>query len=254
MNIPQIKFVAMTLKENIDLVKWLYFENNGALEVFYYVVQYFPELSSIRPDSSKEEIYKVIEKVVSKDYNKYEERIKAEAKRYNDIWKKYNNRYFEALSKYLNISFPENIKIIEASVGLTPVAPRYLDTFTFSIPTGIKDSKLVEIASHETCHFLWFQKWKDLYPNCPRREYDSPYNPWQYSEMVVDPILNSKEIHPILSVDAKGYDSFYEIKDKEGLYMMDVLKSIYETEKSIEEKIEVGYKYICSVLSKSKTK
>lgn len=254
MNLPQIKFVTMTEKENIDLVKWLYFENNGSLDVFSYTIQYFPSLASIRPDSSKEEIYTIIENVVSRDYHKYEERIKSEVKRYNDIWKKYNDQYFEALSEYLNISFPESVKIVKASVGLTPVAPRNLDTFDFSISTGIKDSKLVEIASHETCHFLWFQKWKELYPNCPRREYDSPYHPWQYSEMVVDPILNSKEIQPILGVDAKGYDSFYEIKDHDHSYMMDVLKDIYKTDKSIEEKIEAGYEYVCSVLQKGKTK
>ena len=88
-----------------------------------------------------------------------------------------------------------------------------LCTFDFSVSTNVDKYNIIRTCAHECCHFLWFLKIKELYPDIPRREYDSPYNSWQYSEMVVDPILNSKEINGVIGVNERAYDSFYEIKD-----------------------------------------
>ena len=93
---------------------------------------------------------------------------------------------------------------------------------------------------------MWFNKWKELYPECPRREYDSPYIPWQYSEMVVDPILNSKEIQEVINVECKAYDSYYEMKDNDKS-VMDNLRAIYNTNGTIENKIIEGYDYIKNI-------
>ncbi len=248
MHIPQIVFEPMSLQSNIDLIKWAYFEDNGSLDVHKYTLEYYPELSNIKIDASKDEVYKIIEDVVSKDYSKYSDKIKSEVKRYNDIWEKYNDDYFTAISKYLNIEWPDSVKVINGFVGLIPVFPRYLDTFDFSVSTNVDKDNIIRICAHECCHFLWFLKIKELYPDIPRREYDSPYNSWQYSEMVVDPILNCKEINSVIGVNERAYDSFYEIKDKYGKYLMDVLKDIYNSDKPIESKIREGFDYICSVL------
>ena len=34
----------MTLEENIETIKWAYYEDNGALSVHYYTIEYFSEL------------------------------------------------------------------------------------------------------------------------------------------------------------------------------------------------------------------
>lgn len=70
--------------------------------------------------------------------------------------------------------------------------------------------------------------------------------------MVVDPILNSKEINSVINVSEKAYDIFYKIKDKDNLYMMDILQDIYGKDNPIEEKIKNGYEYICSILNRTK--
>ena len=250
MHIPKIVFEPMSVEANIDLIKWAYFEDNGSLDVHKYTLEYYPELSEIDSNASKEDIYELIEKVVRNDYLKYEDRIKSEAERYNKIWESYNDNYFTSISNYLNIEWPKSVKVISGFVGLIPVFPRYLDTFDFSVSTNVDEHDIIRTCAHECCHFLWFEKIKELYPNIPRREYDSPYNAWKYSEMVVDPILNSKYINDIFDnkFSEKAYDSFYEIKDKDGKYLMDVLKDIYNSDKSIEDKIRNGYDYICSVL------
>lgn len=242
-NVPKIVFKEMSLDENIEIIKWAYFENNGLLTVHDYTIQYFPELANLKEDLKKDEIFKIIEEVVKKDYLKYKERIKEETKRYNQLWEKYNDIYFSELSKYLDINWPNNLEIIEATVGLIPTFPRYLDSFSFSISTGLDESKLIEVSAHETLHFLWFLKWRELYPETPRREYDSPYLTWQYSEMVTDPILNNYPFNNIFDFTEKGYDVFYELYDEDKL-VMDNLRAIYNKNISINEKITKGFEYL----------
>ena len=54
MNIPKIKFIPMTLSENIEIIKWAYFENNKNLDVHHYTINYFPELKEINLSFSPE--------------------------------------------------------------------------------------------------------------------------------------------------------------------------------------------------------
>ena len=175
MALPRIIFKEMTLKENIDVIKWAFFDNNGPLSVHDFTIKCFPQLANLDFNMPKGEIYKIIEEVVTNDYNKYKDRIISETERYNNLWEHYNDSYLKTLSSYFNIEWPNNLKEINATVGLIPVFPRYLDDFSFSIGTGVDESKLLEVCAHETLHFLWFEKWKQVHPETPRREYDSPY-------------------------------------------------------------------------------
>ena len=65
MNIPKIKFIPMTLAENIEVIKWAYFENNKNLDVHHYTINYFPELKEIDSTSTKV-IHKKIEEFKQK--------------------------------------------------------------------------------------------------------------------------------------------------------------------------------------------
>lgn len=252
MKVPKIIFKEMTLEENIDTIKWAYFENNGALSVHDYTIEYFPELAIFDDNTSKEIVYKKIEEVVTKEYNQFRERIKNETIRYNDIWKKYNDKYLTLLSNYFNVEW-QPIDIIVGKVGLIPVFPRYLDECSFSVSTNLDDWFLIKISAHETLHFIWFEKWRQMHPEIPRREYDSPYISWKYSEMVTDPILNNKPFSDLFGsvFIERGYDSFYELKDGDNL-VMDILRGIYSEDIPIEEKINKGYNYIINILNNTK--
>lgn len=243
MNIPKIEFRKMTLEECVDLAKWGYFETEGPLNVREYTIKCYPELSLISKNESKEKIYNIIEAVVSKKYQEEETVFFDEANRYSLIWNKYSYLYYQSLQKLLNIDWPIDKPTIQASVGIAPVFPRYLDYFSFSVAINLEESKIVETCAHESLHFLWFEKWKELYPNTKREEFDAPYLVWQYSEMAVDVILNSNIIKDILKIDSKAYNSFYEMKYNVEL-VMEHLNQIYLSETSIEDKIITGFEYI----------
>lgn len=243
---PTINFKKMTKAENIEIIKWAFFEENETLNIYKYTINLFPELANIdKQKVSKEYIFSIIEEVVSKKYDKIAPIIDQEVRRYSNIWHNYNDKYFAMLINYFNIKWPNNKNIINASVGIIPVYPRYLDDFGFSLSVGIDDAKIVELSTHETLHFAWFIKWKQLYPETERREYDSPFIPWKYSEMVTDPILNNKPFTLLFSslFQERGYDSFYHISDN-GELVMDKLRKIFSKDISVETKIKEGYDYI----------
>ena len=246
--IPKVIFKEMSKEENIEIIKWAYFENNGPLDVSYYTLEYYPELKEINKNASKEEIFKRIEEVVTKDYQEVSDKLKEEVIRYNTIWSSINDRYMNAISRYLNVSGLETKEII-AEVGFLPVFPRYLDELSFSIGINQDENSLVGTTAHEVLHFFWFKKFKELFPNIPRSEYDSPYFAWIYSEIVVDPILNSKEIKDIIGVNSRAYDSFYELEDGK---VIANLRKIYRENISIEEKIKKGYYYLKENMEKNK--
>ena len=70
------------------------------LSVHYYTIQYFPELALIDPNKSKDEVYKLIEKIVTKNYIKNKEIIDNEVKKYNNLWNEYNDKYFKILTNF----------------------------------------------------------------------------------------------------------------------------------------------------------
>ncbi len=247
MHLPKIVFRKMTLKENIELVQWAYYEDNSSCGIHEFVLEYFPALRELTSATSKEEAYQKIEEVVTNDYESYSNRIEEEVERYNALWQSINDPYFAKISEYLNIEWPEDIDIIDARVGLTPTFPRYLDERAFAITTNMNEESVIRVSAHESLHFLWMEKFKQLFPNTKRREFDSPYYPWQYSEMVTDPILNSKEINSLLHVNEESYDCYYEMQ-YEGTSIIEGLRQIYTSTDCIEDKIVKGYTYAVQAL------
>lgn len=240
MNIPKVKFKKMSLEENINIVSWAFYADSSNLNIHDYTIQCFPKLNFISSDMSQNEANKIITEVVSEEYYQKEKKIEDEVERYSRLWKKYNDKYFKMLFDFFGCSFDNDVI---ATVGLIPVFPRNLDDLSFSISIDLEESKLVEVVAHETLHFIWFEKWKELYPKTPRRNYDSPYLEWKYSEMVTDPILNNRPFSDLFSFKEKGYDSFYELYDGDEL-VMDKLRKLYSTSDSINIKVENGFNYL----------
>ena len=233
-----VEFKVMTLEENIDLVKYAYKEKDKTLDTYKYVTGLFPELKEIKKDL---DINKQIEDIVNKRYYDNFDLLNQKITEYTNIWNKYNDIYFDALSKYFEVGL-DNISIIPAYVGIIPVFPRYLDSYSFSIGI-VEDEKLIETVAHEILHFFWFKKWKEIFLDYNEEEFESPHLIWKYSEMVVDPILNSKIFKDIFKINYKAYDSFYGLYDQE-VKVMDKLKEIYNENTSISNKILLGYEYI----------
>ena len=140
--IPRVVFKVMSLEENVENIKWMFFDTNGEFSIRDSVVQYFPDLKESVYLTSKEQVYINIENLIKECYEYSLEKIELDVKRYNDIWYQYNDRYFNELTKCLNINWPSDKLIIEAKVGLIPVYPRYLDEFSFDLSFSLNKELL----------------------------------------------------------------------------------------------------------------
>lgn len=240
---PKIIFKPITLEENIKIIQNFYFEEDEKSEIHNLLCEYFPELQDIHKNISKKEISTKISAIITNYYTSNSQNIKEACKKYSAIWSKYNDIYFKKLANYLNINWPININEITCYVGMLPFFPRDIDNHSFYINPHLNEEKLTEVCAHETLHFLWFIKWKTLYPEIPKAEYESPYLAWQYSEMVTDPILNNTDFQAIFNFTEKSYPEFYKLQ-KNGKHVMEELKKIYNSSTSIEDKIMTGYEYL----------
>ncbi len=247
---PKVIFRKMGLEDNISFIKDILDEKDDEfLSVHTFTIALFPELKNISDDMSSEEKNMLIGEIVTKYYNKESLKIDSDVERYNNVWLEYNDAFFEKLTKFLSINWPNQHDIVEVTVGIIPVCPRYLDKFSFSVHDGITNEQLIETCAHELCHFLWFEKWKKLYPDCPREEYESPSIVWQYSEAVVDPVLEASGIKKLFnSMNRFSYDSFYENYNN----LMDELVNIYQEDINIDSKIQEGFGYYKGIVSKHK--
>lgn len=240
---PQIVFKPLKFKDNLSLVNWAFFETDETLNLHNATIELFPELKDVCLSSPKKEAYKTIKKVIKTHYKTCKQSIKYCQQNYKNIWQEYNDKFFTQLCSALNCSWPKNKNKIVCNIGVIPVFPRFLNKFSFSVSMNISNKKLIETCAHECLHFLWFEKWKTLFKDYKKEEFESPNLVWRYSEMVVDPILNTSQFYKILNTKILAYDSFYTLKHENKLVMQELI-NIYNKKENIEGKIKNGFKYI----------
>ena len=99
-------------------------------------------------------------------------------------------------------------------------------------------NKFLNIMTHEILHFVWFNKFQKLYPDISINEFNAPYNPWIYSELVTPIILNRESI---IKLTNSKEECLYDFMDEE---VMSNLGEIFSKNTNIDDRITEGYEYI----------
>lgn len=166
-----------------------------------------------------------------------EEKLRA----FQNNWDLINDDIMHDLSIRLNINWPEDCKKIKARLGIMSSCPRYINLRMFDSDINSDFNTMREIAIHELCHFLFFEKWKEIFGDYNEEHYNYPHIIWYLSEAIIDPLLNNKMFKKYTDVEIKSYPSFYNtIIDNENI--IDVLKYLLSN-KSIEQGIKDCYNY-----------
>jgi hypothetical protein len=187
----------------------------------------FPELVAIQKECEDKE--KCMEK-----FKEFLENLAAETKgkmsaakqEIESEWEKIGPEFLEALSEYFETEWPKDKPEIVGFITNMPVFPRFLDKYQFCV--GYRNTAgSIETSAHEILHFLWFKKWKEVFPEMDKREYESPNLAWRLSE-IMDPII--LQCHPKIKELVKpthwGYSSFKDIKIGD-IGMTEYFKKIY---------------------------
>ncbi|MEG1597396.1 MAG: hypothetical protein RR359_03885 [Bacilli bacterium] len=226
--IPKVMFTPVSLQDNIDVVNLALNNKDSNFDFKNQTYKLFPELSTNN-----------IEIVIKKHLLDSNKKINEAIVRYQKVWDTYNDNFMEELSKTLNINWPDKCKNIKGFIGVVPICPRDIENATFTLPYWLDNETVLDAVAHECCHFLYFEKWKQLFPDFDENSFNTPHLIWKLSEMVIDFILNKENIQQYLRHNFKSYYYFYE-KNKEE---MGTIKELYE-KNSIEDAIRLSYSYL----------
>lgn len=175
MDLPKVIFQPLNIYDNLESLVWYAMpENsiNSPLNYYDFVLKLFPELENkITSNMTYEEVYAVVKLYIKPILEKMVASSK-DIEKYQQIWNEVNDNIMLDLERTLNIKWPKNTKII-GRVGLLPVCPRDIAGRTFDINYGLTKDNLIVTGIHELCHFLYFEKWKEIYPNYKSEEFDS---------------------------------------------------------------------------------
>jgi|GEM_PF-945202 len=191
-----------------------------------------PSIKQFWPEINKAED---IPKYVEVDYNdKMELRIKElklEIPRLDNI--------STAISTIIGESW-DPIENIDIYVGACPIAPRFLDTYSFLLPYYYPISRQIKSATEELIHFLYFKKWVKLFPSHSRESYEFPNPVNILSEISAAVIANDSRISSLVGSKGEVYPNWREIRI-DGHKITTSFEKIYRERKSFDDFLKVSW-------------
>ncbi len=209
--IPEVKFEPAPIKLEAE---YLYYFSRIEPRFGAVINRVYPELQGIieKSENKSEAILKCREFAEKVIENNKTSIIKAKDDFQND-WKLVSTEFLETLSEHFETEWPRDKGVITGYVSIVPIFPRMLDKYSFFVGYPVKIARAREIIAHEIIHFLWFKKWKEVFPEISTDQYNSPHLTWRLSEVMDQIILQCHPrlqslIHPTIW----GYPSFMDLK------------------------------------------
>jgi hypothetical protein len=234
MNLPKVQFTNIPIDQEVDWLHGFLFQNKWGWEK--YIIKKHPYIKKVYSYKKEGEQINFLKKYVT-DYNsKNKEAIEQNIQKYEQEWQKIEKEFFTELSNIIQINWPANKKNIKAMTSINPICPRFLDEWSFTLFFNYKKTThAMETIMHESCHFLYFEKWQQIYPAMDAEKFESPHIEWHLSEIVAPIILNDKRIQKLLKQQAFFYEEHQKIKI-ENKAVPDYFTQLYKKEKENFEK------------------
>lgn len=246
MNLPKVKFTDIPLSKEVDWIHGFLFQNEWGWGK--YIIKKHPKIKRVFSLKTEVEQVKFLKKYIIELRKDKQKVIEKNKEKYQKEWRKIEKEYFEILSKIIQIDWPKNKKTIKAMVSVNPICPRFLKDWSFSIFYNYKKiSHAIEVIMHESCHFLYFEKWKEFFPDSKTKTFDYPYIEWHLSEIIAPIILNDRRIQKYLKHRAVFYEEHNKIKIN-GIPANKYFSNLYflylKNNKSFEDFIKETHKII----------
>jgi hypothetical protein len=235
-NVPQVEFELANVEREADLFDDFIKRNNWP-HIFAKHQELVDLLNGVE---DKEKRKAICLEYVRKLRSEHEAEMKTFSEEIKNEWDKINEKFLEILSVHFETDWPAEEKIT-GYVSTLPIHPRFIDFNSFFI--GYENlSAMIETSAHEIVHFLWFKKWKEVFPEVERREYERPNLVWKLSE-IMDPIILQchPEIKEMIKPRQWGYRSFTTKKIGE-VGMTEYFKKIYLDSVSSGDSFDVTLK------------
>jgi hypothetical protein len=246
MNLPKVKFTDIPISQEINRMHGFLFQDKWGWGK--YIIKKHPKIKKVFSFKKEKEQIEFLVKYLVEFKKNNQQAIKNNGQRYERAWREIEKDFFIALSDILGISWPQNRKTIKAMLSVNPICPRFLDSWSFSIFYNYKKMPdAMEVIMHECCHFLYFAKWKKLYPKMSHKKFESPYLEWHLSEIIAPIILNDSRIQKLLKQKAVFYSEHHRLKINRKTfpeYFTDLYKRDVEKEKDFTKFLKEAYQAI----------
>jgi|GEM_PF-4966533 len=243
---PKVRFEIVSIKDDVNVFKDILNDKYDSFKQRFFDL--YPQLTDINID---------LNVFIWELWTKHKIQVQQNCLVYQEEWDKIEPQFMNILSERSNTDWFIEPKEMKAYLSYSAVRPRFLDTKSFFVPWNNPSTKVIYVVAHEITHFLYFKKFKELFPGVPRQNYDHPYNEWILSEILAPVILNDKKFAVIFDRLFSGYDCFYKSKiedktimqffedkyeemiNKDGKLFDDYLSWAYDFVKKNPEKIDV---------------
>jgi hypothetical protein len=209
--IPEVRFELAPIELEAE---YLHFFSRTERRFSAVMNKIYPELEGIIEETKNKDeailkCQEFAEKVVE---NNKEDIFKAKDMIQND-WSTVSDEFLETLAEHFQTEWPRDKSTITGYISILPVFPRFLDKYSFCVGYRVKTALAREIIAHEIFHFLWFKKWKEVFPEIPEDQYESPHLTWRLSEIMDLGILQCHpEMKSLIRSTGWGYDSLKALK------------------------------------------
>ena len=158
-----------------------------------------------------------------------------------------------ALENVNETKWPKELKIISAKITLNPICPRYLEDYSFDIHFAFPNILMKRITLHEISHFIFFKKFKEIYPKINPKRFEYPNIVWNLSEIVPLMILGDKRIQEIIEHEPSIYNVYKKLKINEK-NILEILQNFYNKRKNFTDFIKTSYNFMKKHEKEIKTK
>ncbi len=233
-------FKRKSFKEDCDsIVNIIYDEKYGRVQ--NYLAKSFELDLDLLYILDKKTGYSIISQALSARYENSEIEITDKIDKLASHW---NDIEFDIFRILYDIFECEKIykKDIIAEFSINSVCPRYLDRWSFDINYRKSIEEMVLTCIHEIIHFVWFEKWAELFENTSKEEFNAPSATWLLSEIVIDAIIKETELKKYCSEKQLAYKHFYDIHI-DGVNVMEYFGNLFNS-CDIREFMSEGYRYV----------
>jgi hypothetical protein len=150
------------------------------------------------------------------------------------------NKVSDEIEKIMDESWGD-IKTITVNIGFCPIAPRFLSSNSFLLPKHYDNSVLLNWSTHEMIHFLYFKKWKKMFPKSNIKNYNYPDPVWVLSEILAPVIAEDPKIKKIIKSDSNLYDHWQGVKI-DGVGLKEYFSRLYEDQNNFTDFLTIAWK------------
>ena len=210
MKLPKIIYEVPSLENQLSL--FTYFLNLP--EEFHQKI--FTAYPRLKTDDSNDVIPEI-----------YLQKLKSLEQIKQNIQKDWDNVSDSILTEFSTILEKEwNMENVTGGISLVPFSTRDLQKKRFDIFYKKDSRDILKTSIHEIFHFLYFEKWKEIFPNTTIEECDYPNPTWILSEIALPIMLNSSKVINDLGMNFKNY-TLFEKEIFQGENVMEHITRIY---------------------------